>query len=276
MINSTVFLEPEHHNLPLVVYFWKFMTTNFSEFSLYTWVFWACLISTYIVGGLFWVIIDTLGLFQAYKIQPKRKPDGVAYYRVAKNIFTNYVGIILPLSFLNYYLLKTTIGISLLMETLPKFTTMITQLSLFFIIEDILQYFLHRWLHDNTFMYQTVHKVHHHNPAPFGFTAAYAHWAEVLILAIPTYGGPLFFTPHLCTMYLWIIFRELDSIHTHCGYEFPWQKWLCNYIPFYGGTAFHDYHHESFLYNFSSRFTALDKLFDTYRVRPENIISKSE
>jgi len=109
MINSTVFLEPEHHNLPLVVYFWKFMTTNFSEFSLYTWVFWACLISTYIVGGLFWVIIDTLGLFQAYKIQPKRKPDGVAYYRVAKNIFTNYVGIILPLSFFkllpikNYY-----------------------------------------------------------------------------------------------------------------------------------------------------------------------------
>ncbi len=133
---------------------------------------------------------------------------------------------------------------------------MFVQLLIFFAVEDVLQYFLHRLLH-YSWLYQNIHKVracmcdrtrhdsssdaliithqvHHHHQFPFGLTAAYAHWAEILILAIPTYGGPLLVAPHLCTMYLWIIVRELDSIHTHCGYEFPFQR-LMNYIPFYGG-----------------------------------------
>lgn len=113
---------------------------------------------------------------------------------------------------------------------------MTVQILTFFIIEDVLQYFLHRWLHTG-WAYVNIHKVHHHHPAPFGITAAYAHPLEVLILAIPTYGGPLIFRPHLCTMYLWILIRELDSVHTHCGYEFPPQRWLSTLIPYYGGTC---------------------------------------
>jgi len=46
--------------------------------------FWASLVATYAVGGTFWVIIDSLGIFYKYKIQPKRKPDAAAYYRVLK------------------------------------------------------------------------------------------------------------------------------------------------------------------------------------------------
>lgn len=115
---------------------------------------------------------------------------------------------------------------------------MTMQILAFFVIEDVLQYFLHRGLHWGIF-YKYIHKVHHHHPAPFGITAAYAHPLEVLILAIPTYGGPLMFRPHLCTMYLWILIRELDSVHTHCGYEFPPQRWLGKLLPFYGGARSH-------------------------------------
>src|SRR5690242_16768234 len=79
--------------------------------------------------------------------------------------------------------------------------TMTFQILSFFVVEDVLQYFLHRALHVG-WLYKYIHKVHHHHPAPFGITAAYAHPLEVLILAIPTYGGPLMFRPHLCTMYL--------------------------------------------------------------------------
>jgi sterol desaturase/sphingolipid hydroxylase (fatty acid hydroxylase superfamily) len=220
------------------------------------------------------------------------------YARCVKQILWTYAFIIFPISFFNYYLLhffnikselsllpSLCVFILVCILTAPYFLhskTMTIQILAFFVVEDVLQYFLHRALHWG-FLYKYIHKVHHHHPAPFGITAAYAHPLEVLILAIPTYGGPLLFTPHLCTMYLWILIRELDSVHTHCGYEFPPQRWLSTLIPYYGGTQptlsslsivayardagtqFHDYHHYAFNVNFASRLTVLDKMFGTYK-----------
>jgi len=67
------FLEQEHHNLPLVVSFWQFMTTQCSEFSLYSWIFWVTLVAAYIAGGFFWVVMDMTGLCKQYKIQNRKK-----------------------------------------------------------------------------------------------------------------------------------------------------------------------------------------------------------
>lgn len=111
---------------------------------------------------------------------------------------------------------------------------MFIQITFCFVLEDVLQYVFHRALHI-PWLYPLIHKVHHHHPAPFGITAAYAHWAEVLILAVPTYSGPILLAPHLSVVHLWIIVRELDSVHTHCGFEFPFQKWINQLFPFYGG-----------------------------------------
>jgi hypothetical protein len=62
--------------------------------------------------------------------------------------------------------------------------------------------------------------------------------AEVLILAIPTYSGPVALAPHLFTIYAWILLRELDSVITHSGYEFGWQRFVERIVPFYGGLFF--------------------------------------
>lgn len=72
----------------------------------------------------------------------------------------------------------------------------------------------------------------------------------------------LMFLDSFSFSYVWIVLRSYDANIEHCGYDlsrdFHW-------IPFYGGTAFHDKHHTSFNYNFASRFTYLDKLFGTYK-----------
>lgn len=184
-------------------------------------------------------------------VPSQRKPTLALYIRCVKQILWTYAFIIFPISFFNYYLLHyfdvradisqlpslyASAPVAVLRARLTSgcSKTMTMQILAFFVIEDVLQYFLHRGLHWGIF-YKYIHKVHHHHPAPFGITAAYAHPLEVLILAIPTYGGPLMFRPHLCTMYLWILIRELDSVHTHCGYEFPPQRWLSKLLPFYGG-----------------------------------------
>lgn len=67
------FLEPEHHNLPIVVTFWRFMLSNFSSYGLYTWVFYILVIAAYFIGGGFFAAIDFLDLASKYKLQPTVK-----------------------------------------------------------------------------------------------------------------------------------------------------------------------------------------------------------
>jgi len=87
-----------------------------------------------------------------------------------------------------------------------------------------------------------------------------------------TFAPALLIRPHFFTFYCWFVLRQLDAVLTHSGYEFPWLPF--NLIPFYGGTSFHDYHHKAFSCNYASRFTWLDKIFNTYRDPPDEAIKK--
>ncbi|TKY65609.1 Methylsterol monooxygenase 1-1 [Spatholobus suberectus] len=97
-------------------------------------------------------------------------------------------------------------------------------------------------------------------------SAPYAHWAEILLLGIPSFLGPALVPGHITTYWLWFILRQLEAIETHSGYDFPWSPTKC--IPFYGGPAYHDYHHyvggrsQS---NFASVFTYCDYIYGTHK-----------
>ncbi|KAJ8439850.1 hypothetical protein Cgig2_003916 [Carnegiea gigantea] len=99
---------------------------------------------------------------------------------------------------------------------------------------------------------------------PFGLTSEYAHPAEILFLGFATIVGPAITGPHLMTLWLWMVFRVLETVEAHSGYHFPWSP--SNFIPLYGGSDFHDYHHR-LLYtksgNYSSTFVYMDWLFGT-------------
>lgn len=115
--------------------------------------------------------------------------------------------------------------------------------------------------------YENIHKVHHEYKTPIGFAAPYAHWAEIWILGIPAFLGPVLVPGHIITYWLWFILRQLEAIETHSGYEFPWS--FTKYIPFYGGPAYHDYHHfvgGRTQGNFASVFTYCDYIYGTQKV----------
>ncbi|KAL0373085.1 UNVERIFIED_CONTAM: Methylsterol monooxygenase 1-1 [Sesamum calycinum] len=100
--------------------------------------------------------------------------------------------------------------------------------------------------------------------APIGFAAPYAHWAEILILGIPSFLGPAMVPGHMITFWSWIALRQIEAIETHSGYDFPWTP--TKYIPFYGGPDYHDYHHYvggQSQSNFASVFTYCDYLYGT-------------
>ncbi|XP_002741042.1 methylsterol monooxygenase 1-like, partial [Saccoglossus kowalevskii] len=128
------------------------------------------------------------------------------------------------------------------------------------VIEDTWHYFLHRLLHHRR-LYKYVHKVHHTYQAPFGMTAEYAHPIETIVLGAGFFIGILLFTNHFILLWAWVIFRLMETIDVHSGYELPLNP--MHLLPFYGGVRFHDFHHMNFNGNYSSSFTWWDKLFGT-------------
>jgi len=85
-----------------------------------------------------------------------------------------------------------------------------------------------------------------------------------LFLGFATVVGPALTGPHLLTLWLWVVLRVLETVEAHSGYHFPWSP--SNFLPLYGGSDFHDYHHRV-LYtksgNYASTFVYMDWLFGT-------------
>ncbi|CAH1451503.1 methylsterol monooxygenase 1-1 [Lactuca sativa] len=212
---------------------------------------------------LFYVFIELLFSKNviAYKIQPKVKfsfADNLNCYFDVMRMFLLVVG---PLQLVSYPSIKM-IGIRTSLP-LPSLMEIISQLFVYFLVEDFTNYWIHRFLHCK-WGYEKIHKVHHEYTSPIGYAAPYAHWAEVLILGIPSFLGPAMVPGHMITFWLWIALRQIEAIETHSGYDFPWT--FTKFIPFYGGADYHDYHHYvggQSQSNFASVFTYCDYIYGT-------------
>lgn len=196
-----------------------------------------------------------------YKIQPKVRLSPRDMFNCYKDVMRMFIFIVGPLQLVSYPSIKM-IGIRTSLP-LPSGWEILMQLLVYFIVEDYTNYWIHRFLHGK-WGYENIHRVHHEYTAPIAFAAPYAHWAEILILGIPSFLGPAMVPGHMITFWLWIAIRQIEAFDTHSGYDFPWSP--TKYIPFYGGADHHDYHHyvggQSHS-NFASVFTYCDYIYGT-------------
>jgi sterol desaturase/sphingolipid hydroxylase (fatty acid hydroxylase superfamily) len=240
---------------------WLYLTSTLGDFYLLL-GFYCFMNLCYFIGGAFFYFCDKYRWLDKYKIQTEKYSDNADYIRCSMNLIQNYIVIIFPLVYLTYPLFRH-MGFSTVLP-LPSLGRFTFEFLFSVLMEDISHYIFHRLLH-TPWLYKNIHKVHHTFSAPFGLAASYAHPAEVLILGFATFIGPLMIKPHFFSFLCWVLYRQLDAVGTHSGYDLPN---LVNLVPFYGGIATHDYHHKSFIYNFSSRFTFMDLLFGTHRDPP--------
>ncbi|PUZ77455.1 hypothetical protein GQ55_1G372700 [Panicum hallii var. hallii] len=133
------------------------------------------------------------------------------------------------------------------------------------VVMDTWQYFMHRYMHINKFLYKHIHSKHHTLVVPYSFGALYNHPLEGLIL--DTIGGALSFlvsgmTPR--TSIFFFSFATIKTVDDHCG------LWLPGNILqalFSNNSAYHDIHHQLYgnKYNFSQPFFVMwDKILGTY------------
>ncbi|CAL1375599.1 unnamed protein product [Linum trigynum] len=199
--------------------------------------------------------------FEKHKIQPKIQPSAAEIFNCYKDVMLSFFFVVGPLQLISYPSVKA-VGVHTGLP-LPSIGEISAQLLVYFLIEDYTHYWIHRFLHCK-WGYEKIHKVHHHYTSPIAFAAPYAHWAEILILGIPSFLGPAMVPGHVTTFWLWFVLRQIEAIDTHSGYDFPWS--VTKYIPFYGGADHHDYHHYvggQSQSNFASVFTYCDYIYGT-------------
>ncbi|KAI9673771.1 MAG: hypothetical protein M1829_004008 [Trizodia sp. TS-e1964] len=138
------------------------------------------------------------------------------------------------------------------------------QFSAAMLFVDTWQYFLHRAMHMNQWLYRTFHSRHHRLYVPYAFGALYNHPVEGFLL--DTLGTGLAFKVAGMTIRQGMWFFTCSTIKTvddHCGYSLPWdplQHLTSN------NAGYHDIHHQSWgiKTNFSQPFfTFWDQLLGT-------------
>ncbi|KAE8667635.1 Sphinganine C(4)-monooxygenase 1 [Hibiscus syriacus] len=133
------------------------------------------------------------------------------------------------------------------------------------LVMDTWQYFLHRYFHENKFLYQHLHSRHHRLIVPYAFGALYNHPLEGLLL--DTVGGALSFmlsgmSPR--TSIFFFSFATIKTVDDHCGLMLPGNPF---HIFFRNNSAYHDVHHQLYgsKYNFSQPFFVMwDRIMGTY------------
>ncbi|KAI9932289.1 hypothetical protein ASPWEDRAFT_171584 [Aspergillus wentii DTO 134E9] len=131
-------------------------------------------------------------------------------------------------------------------------------------VVDTWQYFLHRAMHLNRWLYVKFHSRHHRLYVPYAFGALYNHPVEGFLL--DTAGtGVAFLTARMTNRQsIWFFtFSTIKTVDDHCGYAFPWDP--LQHITS-NNAAYHDIHHQSWgiKTNFSQPFfTIWDRFLGT-------------
>jgi sterol desaturase/sphingolipid hydroxylase (fatty acid hydroxylase superfamily) len=99
---------------------------------------------------------------------------------------------------------------------LPSAGEIVAKLVVYALLEDYLNYWMHRFL-QTTWGYTKFHYVHHELTTPTGFAAVYVHWAELTIFSINTIVILAIVPCHVTTHWLWYAIRTTEAIETHSG-----------------------------------------------------------
>jgi sphinganine C4-monooxygenase len=111
------------------------------------------------------------------------------------------------------------------------------------LIVDTWQYFLHRAMHMNKWLYTTFHARHHRLYVPYAYGALYNHPFEGFLLDTCGAGVAYLLTGMTCRQSMWFFtMSTVKTVDDHCGYAFPWDP--LQHVTS-NNAGYHDVHHQS-------------------------------
>ncbi|XP_058083762.1 sphinganine C4-monooxygenase 1 [Magnolia sinica] len=224
------------------------------------------LLGTFVPILVYWIYSGfyiMLGGFDNYRLHTRKDED-------IKNLVSKATvvkGVLLQqaVQALIAILLFTVTSNSDTTDLQPSLIVLVRQFLIAMLILDTWQYFMHRYMHHNKFLYRHIHSQHHRLVVPYAFGALYNHPLEGLLL--DTIGGALSFllsgmSPR--TSIFFFSFATIKTVDDHCGLWLPGNLF---HMFFRNNTAYHDIHHQLYgnKYNFSQPFfVTWDKILGTY------------
>ncbi|KAI0506990.1 hypothetical protein KFK09_013108 [Dendrobium nobile] len=157
----------------------------------------------------------------------------------------------------------------------PSVAVQVIQIFIAMIVMDTWQYFVHRYMHQNKFLYRHIHSQHHKLVVPYAIGALYNHPLEGLLL--DTFGGAISFLISgmtAQTAVFFFCFAVMKTVDDHCGLWLPGNIF---HIFFQNNTAYHDVHHQlqGAKYNYSQPFFSIwDRVMGTYM--PYRLVNREE
>ncbi|KAL0664828.1 hypothetical protein Bca4012_101666 [Brassica carinata] len=154
----------------------------------------------------------------------------------------------------------------------PSVPIQILQILIAMFIFDTCQYFVHRYMHHNKFLYRHVHSHHHRLVVPYAVGALYNHPVEVVSDMLG--GAAAFFgsgmTPRTSVWLFCLI--TVKAVDDHSGLRLPGNLF---HVLFKNNGAYHDVHHQvnGVKYNYSQPFfTFWDRVMGTHM--PYNVMKR--
>ncbi|KAL3845867.1 hypothetical protein ACJIZ3_003270 [Penstemon smallii] len=157
----------------------------------------------------------------------------------------------------------------------PYFPVQVVQFIIAMFVMDTWQYFVHRYMHQNKFLYKHIHSQHHRLIIPYAIGALYNHPLEGLLL--DTFGGALSFLISgmtARTAVFFFCFAVIKTVDDHCGLWLPGNIF---HLFFHNNTAYHDIHHQlqGTKFNYSQPFFPIwDIMLGTYI--PYQLVKRAE
>jgi len=226
------------------------------------------LLGTFVPIVVYWVYSGTyllLGSFENYRLHSKKDEDEKNL--VSKSTVVKGVLLQQTIQAIVAILLFKVTGNDGSDATGPQSSLIILarQFITAMLVLDTWQYFMHRYMHHNKFLYKHIHSQHHRLVVPYAFGALYNHPMEGLLL--DTIGGALSFllsgmSPRASIFFF--SFATIKTVDDHCGLWLPGNLF---HIFFKNNTAYHDVHHQLYgsKYNFSQPFFIMwDRILGTY------------
>ncbi|GJY38957.1 sphinganine C4-monooxygenase 1-like protein [Tanacetum coccineum] len=189
-------------------------------------VFWEGYVSDEVMGTFAPIVVYWLyaGLFQLlppldnYRLHTRKEEDvknAVPLGSVVKGVLVQQLvrAVVAHLLFL----VTSETGV-VGTETQPSILIQIVQVIIAMFVMDTWQYFLHRYMHINKFLYRHIHSQHHRLVVPYAIGALYNHPLEGLLL--DTVGGAISFlisgmTARTAVMFF--CFATVKTVDDHCG-----------------------------------------------------------